>query len=148
MNFKPNEEIPSAFTEHLGKKYGLDIIITPDELEKECDGEPLCEKALTEMLSYAIRYANDVWSMKRFEAKKEEFSAEEWREQHERIDRARSQLHDTYIDSIKILSRNMVRAEKNIDWMKKLALAGELNRATCGNFAIMLTYWISVNRRS
>ena len=151
MKFEPGVEIPSAFTEHQGKKYekyGLDIIITPDELEKECDDDPLCEKALTEMLRYAVRYANDVWSMKTFEGKRDELEGPEWREQREKIDRARSQLHDTYIDSIKILSRNMVRAEKNIDWMKKLAPAGELNRATCGNFAIMLTYWLSVNRRS
>ena len=150
MKYEPGISIPSAFTEHQGRKYekyGLDMIITPDELENECDGDPLCEKALTEMINYAIRYANDVWSMKLYTKTQNDHSAEEWREQHGAIDRSRSQLHNTYMDSIKILSRNMVRFEKNIDWMQKLAPAGLLNRAACGNFAIMLTYWISVNRR-
>ncbi len=151
MKFESGISIPSDFIEHQSKKfekYGLNIAITPDELERECDGDPLCEKALNEMLTYAIRYANDVWSMKRFAEEQKTLDTDEWQEQHEKIDRERSQLHNTYIDSIKILSRNMVRAEKNIDWMRKLAPAGQLERATCGNFAIMLTYWISVNRSS
>ena len=151
MKFELNLVVPPEFTEHQGKKYekyGLDIIITPEELENECDGDPLCEKALSEMLRYAIRYANDVWAMKLFIEKRKELDTDEWQEQYAKIDRERAQLHDTYIDSIKILSRNMVRAEKNIDWMKKLAPGGQLSRATCGSFAIMLTYWLSVNRSS
>ena len=72
MKFEPGIEISSAFVAHQGKKYekyGLDIIITPDELERECEGDPLCERALEDMINYAIRYANDVWSMMQFESK-------------------------------------------------------------------------------
>jgi hypothetical protein len=151
MKFQAEAQIPNGFTEYQSKKvekYGLDIIITPEELETACEGDPLCEQALSEMLTYAIRYASDVWSMKIFASQNTELDTKEWQEQHEKIDRERSQLHDTYLDSIRILSRHMVRAEKNIDWMKKLAPVGQLNRATCGNFAIMLTYWLSVNRSS
>lgn len=100
------------------------------------------------MFRYAIRYASDVWAMKLFAEQQKNLDTKEWQEQYEKIDRERSQLHNTYMDSIKILSRNMVRAEKNIDWMKKLAPAGQLERATCGKFAIMLTYLLSVNRSS
>lgn len=117
MKFESNILIPQEFTESQGmkvEKYGLDIIITPEELENSCEGDPLCEKALSEMLTYAIRYANDVWSMKIFASKNTDLDTNEWQEQHEKIDRERSQLHDTYLDSIRILSRNMVRAEKTL----------------------------------
>ncbi len=151
MKFESGIPIPQSFIEHQRRtveKYGLLLPITPHELEDECEGDPLCEGALEDMLTYAIRYANDVWDMKLFEEKQSELSREDWQEQHENIDRNRSQLHNTYMDSIKILSRNMAKAEKNIDWMRALAPVGQLERATCGRFAIMLTYWISVNRSS
>jgi hypothetical protein len=151
MEFKPQMEIPASFKEHQKKtyeKYGFDIIITPEELEDECNGNSLCERALTDMLQYAIRYALDVWKMKELLSRQNEFEAEEWRVIHEKVDRERSQLHNTYIDSINILSRQLVKNDKNIDWVKKLYSGTEVNRAACGKFAIMITYWLSVNRSS
>jgi hypothetical protein len=129
------------------EKYGLDIIVTPAELANECAGDSLCEQALEEMLRYAIRYANDVINMKLFIKNKSEYLDDEWAEKLVEIDQARTRLHDTYIDSIKILSRHLHRAERNNTWFKELAPGGEIQRATCGKFAFMLSYWLSVNIR-
>jgi hypothetical protein len=144
------KELPQSFVEDTAKKiekYGLKISITPAELEAACAGDPHCEQALADMLRYAVRYVSDVWSMKEFVANKEELPDEEWAEKHKKIDSDRTQLHNTYIDSIAILSRAMMRAEKDNSWVRELAPTGTLDRATCGKFAIMLSYWLSVNKR-
>lgn len=129
------------------EKYGLDLIITPAELLDECAGDELCERALKEMLTYAVRYMEDVVHMKLFIMKKKEIPDDEWAAELARIDSNRTRLHDTYIDSIKILSRHLHRAERNNDWIKELAPNGEIQRAICGKFAFMLSYWLSVNSR-
>ena len=143
-------EIPNDFVEHFSKKvetYGLDLPITPAELEKLCDGNQNCERALQSMLQYALRYNYDVWTMKKFVADKASYADEEWAAELTRIDQQRTQLHNTYIDSIKILSRALNNDGRSIEWVKKLAPDGTLNRAACGKFAIMLSYWTSVNGR-
>ncbi len=99
------------------------------------------------MLTYAIRYAQDVWNMKIFTQQKGSYTEDEWASKLAKIDSDRTQLHNTYIDSIAILSRALVRAERDNSWVRALAPTGTLDRATCGKFAIMLSYWMSVNRR-
>jgi hypothetical protein len=147
--FLPDELTPEMVEQIKNKyeKYGLDIIVTPEELAEECAGDELCERALKDMLSYAVRYANDVTDMKLFVKSKNEYSDDEWAKKLSEIDGARTRLHNTYIDSIKILSRHLHKAERNNDWIKALAPNGEIQRAICGKFAFMLSYWLSVNSR-
>jgi hypothetical protein len=143
-------KMPGDFIESTSKKVeqnGLGLPITPDELEKLCAGDPHSEQALEDMLQYALRYALDVWNMKLFTRNRGDFSDSEWAEKLAKIDNDRTQLHNTYIESIGILSRALMRAERDNNWVKALAPTGTLDRATCGKFAIMLSYWLSVNER-
>lgn len=143
-------EMQSGFIKETSikiEKYGLDLPITPAELEMQCENEPQCQQALADMLSYALRYAQDVWAMKQFVSEKHKYDDEEWSSKLAKIDSDRTQLHNTYIDSIAILSRALMRAEIDNSWVRKLAPNGSLDRAACGKFAIMLSYWLSVNSR-
>jgi len=57
----------------------------------------------------------------------------------------RTRLHNTYIESVAILSRAMNNADMDTTWVTELMSGGKLNRAACGNFGIMLTYSRYVN---
>lgn len=145
------ESIPAGLVEHTAvkvEKYGLDLPVTLTELEEECADNKNCEQALSDMVTYAIRYACDVWAMKELVANKKQYDAAEWSELLAKADTDRTQLHNTFIDSIRILARALHQAERDNEWVRTLAPAGPLERAACGKFAIMLTYWISVNRQS
>lgn len=142
-------QIPQGFIENTQskiEKYGLDLPITPSELEALCTGDEHCEKALEDMLTYAVRYAADVWSMKELVMNKGSLPEDEWAEKLAKVDRERTQLHNAMIDSVAILSRALLRAEQDNTWVRELAPTGQLERARCGKFAIMLSYWIAVNR--
>jgi hypothetical protein len=142
-------DVPQAYIENAEKKIeknGLSLPITPDQLEAECAGDSHCEKALSEMLRYAVSYAMDVWNMKELVSQRSQYDESEWSEKLAKADDARTRLHNTYIDSIAILSRALIKAERDAEWVRHLMPAGTLDRATCGRFAIMLTYWIAVNK--
>jgi len=141
--------VPEDFIKHTQEKIekgqDLSIPISEHELITECEGDELCERALNDFFDYSVRYAADVWEMKMLFAEKNKYSTEEWQDIYGKADRARSQLHDTLIDSIAILIRQMNRAERDTDWARELMPAGKLERAYCGKFAIMLTYSRYVN---
>lgn len=118
----------------------LDLPITYGELEALCAGDDFCERALEQFKNYAIRYSNDVWKMNEALKNRAIYTDEEWREIFPQMDNERTRLHNTLIDSIKILSRKLNDAERDNSWMRALAPAGQVERATCGKFAIMLTY--------
>lgn len=141
--------IPHGYVSEAEKKIeknGLSLPIDPSSLKEECAGDERCEKALQEMERYAIAYAIDVWNMKQLVADRSAYDEEEWAEKLAAADDARTRLHDTYIDSIAILSRALINAERDASWVRELMPAGKLDRASCGRFAIMLTYWLAVNR--
>lgn len=144
MHFEGKQKVSKPFIDNMGSKIEkglqLDLPITFAELKEECSGDPLCEQALDGLVEYAIRYSNDVWNMSEALRNRKNYTDEEWKEIFPQMDDARSRLHDTLIDSIKILSRHLNNAERNTSWMKTLMPAGKVERAACGKFAIMLTY--------
>ena len=93
------------------------------------------------MLSYASSYVQDVWRWQALMTNKNEFTDQQvWREEYEKIDGNRKHSHDTYIDSISILSRNMYKRGIDNSWINELAPMGSIERVRCGKFAIMLMY--------
>jgi len=146
-SYNPNEGMPKQMGEKFEKKYeGMEPHITEEELREECADYPELLPLLDEMVEYASRYVLDVWKMEALLRKQKEFtSAEEWKEAWSKVDGDRSRLHDTFIDSIAILSRNMNQRELNTDWVKELAPTGKLERARCGKFGIMLMFRRYIN---
>lgn len=149
MNFDKEPTLKPETEEYVyntvEKRINMEMPISFTELENICEENELTQKAFSEMMRYAQAYIADVWDMKELLQKRDEYSPEEWRELHERADDARTRLHNTFIDSIAILSRTLNKYELPTDWVKKLAPLGKLDRATCGKFAIMLVYSKYVN---
>lgn len=91
------------------------------------------------MMDYALRYAHDVWSMQKF-VNDGGFSTENGAAQFAEMDIARTRLHNALIDSIAILSRSLGQEGKNNEWVRGLTNGNTLERAKCGNFALLLVY--------
>lgn len=144
------QSVPDEFIEHTKVKYeskDFSLPISLEELEESCIGDELCEKALSEMVRYCIEYSQDVWAMKLLARDSRTMLPDEFAEKLAEADNNRTRLHNATIDSIAILSRALIAAEKDADWVRSLAPTGKLERAACGKFAIMLTYYIAVNSR-
>ncbi|MFH1118371.1 MAG: hypothetical protein V1775_01020 [Bacteroidota bacterium] len=56
---------------------------------------------------------------------------------------ARSRLHNTLIDSLNILARNMAKAGEPVEWRKTL---GD-DRKMIGDFACYVTAWLGIRQR-
>lgn len=151
MKFEGQPVVPSEFVENMQEKIDsgrekLNLPITESELQERCSGNERCERALKDFLEYSINYATDVWNMKTKWSKQPDYmNTEEWQEGREKADRERSQLHNALIDSIAILSRSLIAAEENAEWVRELMSGTTLSRPHCGKFAIMLTYSRYVN---
>lgn len=147
-NTEDTPTVPEALLENTREKIEsgkLNAPISLDELHELVAGEPRAEQALNDLLVYASRYASDVWAMKELLSHRNEYPPEEWKEQYDQSDKDRTRLHDTLMDSIAILSRALLAADRDNSWIKQLAPAGKLERPACGSFAIMLTYMQYVN---
>ena len=115
------------------------------DLAEMCEENPMTRKALSEMERYAAAYMTDVWDMKLLYSKKSEYEESEWADMLAKAEDDRTRLHNTYIESVAILSRAMNNADMDTTWVTELMSGGKLNRAACGNFGIMLTYSRYVN---
>ncbi len=137
-----NLGMPQEMGEQLESEF--ETIIPPiseGELKEIClENEKLTE-LLEQMLDYASRYVRDVWEMQSLLERQGDYTDQnEWAELYAEADDKRGQLHDTYVDSIAILSRNMAKAGLDIEWVRELAPTGTLERSSCGRFAIMLMF--------
>jgi len=56
---------------------------------------------------------------------------------------ARTSLHNTLIDSLNVLSRNMLKAGEPVDWRKSL---GD-DRKVIGDFACCVVAWLGIRQR-
>lgn len=150
-NFEGPAGVPPEFVSHTHEKVEsgkekLTLPVTEAELRAECAGDDHCERALEDFLDYSTRYAADVWNMKTMMQERiEHGETQDWQDRYSKADRERSQLHNALIDSIAILSRALLRAERDNEWVRSLMPTGELSRPACGKFAIMLTYSRYVN---
>lgn len=139
-----NETIDYA-TKKVEQEISEEMPISYTELQSVCESEPSIYPLFKEMVGYAQAYVQDVWNMRELIKNKSEYTEEEWAELFAKADSDRTRLHDTYIDSIAILVRNMGEYNLDNDWARALMPAGKLDRAACGRFAIMLVYSRYVN---
>ena len=137
-----SQGMPESMGEKFEKKFeGIEPPITEAELRAECEAYPELVRLIDDMLDYSARYVEDVWKMDAMIQRRDEYtSTEEWQQAWSKVDGDRSRLHNTLIDSIAILSRNMNERELDIEWVRALAPAGTLERSYCGRFAIMLMF--------
>ena len=109
MNFEAINP-PSEALEHTRSKIEKSnrelsdmMPIEYQELVEMCEGDPMTEKAFSEMMRYAAAYMEDVWNMKQLYANKKQYEDQDWAELLAKSDSDRTRLHDTYIESIGIL---------------------------------------------
>jgi len=123
---------------------GLKPVISENELKELCAGDEVLERLLESFLSYSIRYAQDVWSMHIF-LNEGKLDTDEGAAEYAALDEGRTRLHNTLIDSIAILSRALVKVEKDNEWVRQLTNGATLERASCGAFALLLVYQRSID---
>lgn len=99
-----------------------------DWLKRECEGDPDLKELFEDMIRYCARYTKDVCDM---EVNKPELIA---KGELATADDARTRLHNTTVDSINILARQMSLRGKNSKWVEDLT-----DRTKYGKFAIVLT---------
>jgi hypothetical protein len=134
------ESLPSeAITEMRSSFEGLEPVISETDLRSLCEGNSELEDLLESMLTYALRYAVDVWNMHTF-VNNGGLMAEDGSEKFAEIDSARTRLHNALVDSIAILSRALSKSDKNNEWVRDLSGNSGLERAKCGAFALLLVY--------
>lgn len=80
----------SRHIKHISEK--ADMPITREELENLCQEDELLESLYHHMLRYCWRYMHDVFQMMEFEETNSR--DEDWRVEYERLDAARTDLHN------------------------------------------------------
>lgn len=118
--------------------------ISPEDLEKLCLGNETLELLYNQMISYCVRYAEDVLRMERLYTAP--LQDEIWRSEMEELDRSRHDLHEATVDSINILSRNLKKFGKSNEWLRPLIAGG---RSVYGKFAIGIafSYYLLLRRK-
>jgi hypothetical protein len=117
--------------------------ISREDLEALCEGDPMLESLHKEMVLCCVRYARDAFLLDRLQITPASERDSAWREEYERTDKIRKQLHDTVVDNINILGRNLKEHGKTNEWLRPLAQVG---RPAYGLFAIdlALDYYLSL----
>lgn len=120
----------------------LEPAITPEALRDLCKDDPLLMTCLESMNKYCKEYAHDVFNMMYEQKLIEEMreNGEETREAYEElvvIDRNRHNLHEAMMDSVNLVSRELVKKGKDNEWMRELVAGG---RATYATFALLTFY--------
>ncbi|MFA6608757.1 MAG: hypothetical protein WCT07_02505 [Candidatus Paceibacterota bacterium] len=121
--------------------------ITPEDLREQCEGNPILIKLYEQMIKQCKSYAHDVFSMMNEQKIIEEMKSkgedlEEAMAELRNIDELRHNSHESLMDSINILSRNLAKEEKDISWMREVSSGG---RATYAIFALLTFYSLSVS---
>ncbi|MEI8249430.1 MAG: hypothetical protein WCG07_02970 [Candidatus Taylorbacteria bacterium] len=109
--------------------------VTLADLEALCVGNEILESCLREAVSYSLRYAETVCRFEQIVLGQGQTANEDG--QREEIERIRSTIHDSTIDAINVLSRNLKKAGKENGWISKLTTGG---RAAYGKLAILLAF--------
>lgn len=139
MNFETSKLPKEAVLEMSRNFEGLQPVISENELHMICEDSPELQSLLVNVFNYSERYAVDVWSMQKF-INSGKLETDGGPEEFARIDDARTHLHTTLVDSIAILSRALGKAGRNNEWVRELTNGANLNRASCGAFALLLVY--------
>ncbi len=103
-------------------------------LEALCEGNETLQICLEETVNYSMKYAETVCRFEQIVAKGQRINEDGTREE---IERVRSTIHDSTIDAINILSRNLKKFGKDNKWLAPIVANG---RAGYGKFAILLAF--------
>ena len=104
-------------------------------LEDLCRGNETLQKLLDDMLDSCYRYAQDVFKMEQMVASG--FDGKEDAAEFARIDKQRTRLHDATIDNVNILSRALIKAGRDSEWVKEIHYGG---RPAYSRFALTITF--------
>ncbi len=152
MFFK--HEINSEEIVHTMEDSGYDTLapaIDPQELKVLCLDTPVLMTCYEQMISYCTRYAHDVFNMMYEQALLSELrekgeDTEEMYEELKVIDLNRHNLHEAMMDSVNLLSRQLVKHNKDNEWMREVVAGG---RASYATFAMLTFYRIySIMKRN
>ena len=111
--------------------------ISYEELEEECRSDDVLKELFTEMINNCILYTETIIKFQKIAiAMNDTSSKRELMDDFSEIDAIRKVTHNTTIDSINILARNLKDKSKNSKWIGKLSG----NRAAYGRFAILITF--------
>lgn len=131
-----SNEVPLVVTEKAHEALEVNNpYISLGQLEAECQGNENLELCLNEVLSHSLRYAETVCRFEQIVLGEGQKANEDG--QREEIELVRSTVHDSTIDAINILSRNLKKAGKDNSWISKLASVG---RPAYGKFAILIAF--------
>ncbi len=123
------------------KAHGMGGVKNPyisfQELETLCEGNLILESCLSDFISLALRYAGTVCRFEQIITRGQESNEEGDREE---IEKVRSTIHDSTIDSINILSRSLKANGLDSRWISTVSCSG---RAGYGKFAILIAFEIA-----
>jgi hypothetical protein len=137
------EHIPEEEMEvFIGKS---DLSISPEELESLCTGNEKLESLYEQMAQKCFEYTADVFKLKKIAEENINSRDEQWRSDMEKADTERHILHETTMDSINILSRNLKQEGKSNEWIRKISTG----RSAYTRFAIAFafSYYLSLRRK-
>jgi hypothetical protein len=116
--------------------------ISLHSLESLCQGNETLEECLHDMVMYSLRYAETVCQFGQIVARGQESNQDGSRAE---IERVRSTIHDSTIDTINILSRTLGKYGKNNEWISNMRSVG---RAAYGKFAILIAFEVVLRKAS
>jgi hypothetical protein len=124
--------------EEADKHHQLDLLpIQYEDLETECDNDETLDDLFLDMVDHCLLYAESVIEFQRFALKNTDTMDESaTRADFAELDKTRKLTHDSTIDSINILARNLKEKNKNSKWIKQLSG----NRSAYGRFAILIAF--------
>lgn len=134
-----HEQIPASVAEkaHEMDRLRTNPFISLRDLESLCEGDENLEPCLRSMVSYSLRYTETVCQFEQVVMRGQVSNVDGERAEIERI---RSTIHDSTIDSINILSRSLAKAGKDNSWISRLVSGG---RAAYAKFAILIAFEIA-----
>lgn len=108
-----------------------------EDIKKNCEADEDLMYLYADMLDYCGRYLEDVCKLAKLDVQIKEDSSRELAEERADADEARRLLHDSTMDSIKILVRNMKERGKDVSWAKNF---NPKDRSQYANFAIVACF--------
>ena len=127
LELKKEELDPGNYLEQMLTKPAISL----EELKKICEGNEKLELLLMDMLDYCLRYTETVIQMNK-ELLEKNYKVDQ---DIEEVDRKRSLIHNSTIDSINIFSRALHEEGKDNSWVGNFSGI----RAAYGKFAILIT---------
>ena len=132
-------DVPAKAQERRGIK---NPFISLQSLESLCHGNETLEFCLREVVLISLRYAETVCRFDQIVRRGQESNEDDSRKE---IEALRTAVHDSTIDSINVLARNLKKVGMENNWVSKLTVG---QRPAYAKFAILLAFEIVLQERS